>query len=179
MCNIEIAVWRRRWAGLWWTKRWLANTGKYHEIFSFFLVLYFYNGLRIWHYRHYQDLKHTFLLKERRDIDNIERCLGKSLFLFGLNSNSRLCLNQLSGIDLIFQNPKYPTLWSIRGMPGPHPRIQYLGLNFFFHFSDKGCCRHTSPETCSECNQACLDLYRQISAIALLFPLEWESAPNE
>ena len=83
-------------------KRWLANTGKYHEIFSFFLVLYFYNGLRIWYYRHYQDIKHTFFLKERRDIDNIERCLGKSLFLFGPNLTLDFASNQLSGIDLIF-----------------------------------------------------------------------------
>lgn len=171
MCNIEIAVWR--WASLWWTKK---TTSKYHEIFNFFLVLNFHNSLRIWHYRHYQDIKHTFSLKERRDIDNIERCLSKSLFLFGPNSNFRLCLQSTLWHRSYFQHPKYPNS-SPSGMPDP-TEIQYLKL-LFSSFSDKGCCRHTSPETCSECNQACLDLYRQISAIALLFLLEWESAPNE
>lgn len=58
----------------------------------------------------------------------------------------------------------------IKGMPGL-TEFPYLKLKFPL-FLGKGWCRNMSLETCSECNQTCLDLYRQISALALLFRLD-------
>lgn len=142
-------------------------------MFSYILRLSYSKILRKWTYRHYQAIIHIFCLWEAlkrivKDVWlNLCSYLGRFLTL-------SLALNQLSGIAL-FSKLQTSKQQSVTGRP-EFFEFQYLKA-MFPPIPNRECVRQTSPETCSECNQACLDLYRQISAIAV-FLLEWENVPQ-
>lgn len=91
-----------------------VDSGKYHKMFSYFLVLSFFNILSMYRQRHYQNVVHNISFQHRGDIGYIEKCLSKFLLLLGPICDSNPAPNQLLGIDIIFKI--LTSQWSISGM---------------------------------------------------------------